>query len=69
MTREDNIPYLTKIRHNVFKKEISMDLTKIEAVNNWLRPITIIDVRSFLGMTSCYKCFIEGLFKIASFFT
>ena len=38
----------------------------IELVKNWSRPLTPIDIRSFLGLANYYCRFIEGYSAIAS---
>jgi len=42
-----------------------VDPTKVETVVNWLRLTNIIEVRSFLGMASYYRRFVEGFSKLA----
>ena len=42
-----------------------MDPKKIEAVQDWMHPKTVTDVRSFLGFTNHYCRFIKGYAKVA----
>src|SRR5262249_37795919 len=44
--------------HVISKDGIQVDLRKVEAVTNWQRPITVIEIRSFLGLTGYYRCFV-----------
>ena len=53
------------LRHVVTKDGISIDPGKVDVVPNWRRPNTMIEIRSFLGLTGYYKWFIEGFSKIA----
>ncbi|KAH0725354.1 hypothetical protein KY284_001219 [Solanum tuberosum] len=55
--------------HIVSSKGIRMDSHKIEAVNQWPRPTSPIDFRSFLGFVGYYKRFMEGFLSIASSLT
>jgi len=53
------------LRHVICKEEVSVNSTKVEAVVNWPRPITITKVQSFLGMAGYSRRFVEGFFKLA----
>ena len=50
--------------HVVTKDDILVDLEKVDAVANWRRPNTVTEIRSFLGLASYYRRFIEECFKI-----
>ena len=44
--------------HVVCREGIAMNLSKVEAVINWLHPSNIYDVKSFLSLAGYYKIFI-----------
>lgn len=46
--------------HSITQKGIETDPKKIEAVSTWPKPVTIEDLRSFLGFTNYYRKFIES---------
>lgn len=50
----------------VFEKRIKVHPKKMEAVNNWLRPLTSSNIRIFLGLAGYYKRFIKGFYSISS---
>ena len=51
--------------HIVSKEGIATDPSKIEAVDNWPRPRTVNDLRSFLGFVGYYRKFINSFSSIA----
>ena len=48
------------------KEGISVDPEKIRAIEDWLVPKDATDVRSFMGITSYYRRFIEGFSRITN---
>lgn len=52
--------------HIVGKDGIKVDPKKITAIQEWPKPSTVTAMRSFLGMTSYYRRFIQDYAKIAS---
>ena len=48
------------------KKGISVDPKKIRAIKKWPVPKDVIDVRSFMGITSYYQRFIEEFSRIVN---
>ncbi|WP_223677331.1 hypothetical protein, partial [Escherichia coli] len=52
--------------HIVSGDGIRVDTQKIEAMQNWPRPISLANIRSFLGLAGYYRRFVEG-FSFISF--
>lgn len=50
--------------HIISRQGVSTDPAKIEAVTKWHRHVS--KMRSFLGVASYYRRFIEGFAKLAS---
>ena len=55
--------------HIVSAEGIIVDPVKIEAVVNWKPPRNVTEVRSFLGLASYYRRFVQGFSVIASSLT
>ena len=58
---KDKIKYLG---HVVTKEGIFVDPEKIRAIEYWLVPKDVTDVRSFMGIIGYYRRFIEGFSRI-----
>ncbi|XP_069155722.1 uncharacterized protein [Solanum lycopersicum] len=52
--------------HIVSSEAIRVDSQKIEAVKQWPRPTSAVDIKSFLGLAGYYKRFIKGFSFIVS---
>nr|GEU72289.1 putative reverse transcriptase domain-containing protein [Tanacetum cinerariifolium] len=42
-----------------------MDPAKVEAITKWPRPMSVIEVHSFLGLAGYYRGFVEGFSRLA----
>ena len=51
--------------HIVSKEGIATDPRKVKAIQDWPRPKTVTEVRSFTGFTNYYRRFIKGYAKVA----
>ena len=52
--------------HYISDEEITVDPHKIETVKNWPAPTNVPEVRSFLGLVSYYRKFVQGFSAIAT---
>jgi hypothetical protein len=52
--------------HTISGEGISADPIKTQAVVEWKSPITITEIRSFLGLAGYYRRFIEGFTQLAA---
>jgi hypothetical protein len=60
---QTNIHYLG---HIISGEGIDVDPAKVEDIMEWPAPTNVQEVRSFMGLTSYYRCFVEGFSKIAN---
>ena len=61
--------WLSFLGHIVSAKGIRVNPAKIEVVVNWKSPRSVIEVRSFLGLTGYYRRFMKRFYVIASSLT
>ena len=52
--------------HIISNHGVATDPAKIEAVEQWPRPLQVSELRSFLGFASYYRRFVEGFARLAA---
>ena len=60
---------VTFLGHIVSREGISVDLKKVEAVQNWPRPTIVTDIHSFLGLAKYYHRFVKDFSRIYALLT
>ena len=56
---------ISYLGHIVSKDGIETHPKKVDAIKNWPIPVSVTDIRSFLGFTNHYHRFINGYVQIA----
>ena len=52
--------------HIIFDDGIRVDPLKTEAIRNYPKPVSPLDIRRFLGLAGCYRRFVERFSSITS---
>ncbi len=52
--------------HVILENGIKVDPKKVEAVADWPRPITVTEIKSFLGLVGYYRRFVHDFSKITA---
>ena len=55
--------------HIISDEGIKVDNQKIEAVQIWRRPTSLVDIRNFLGLAGFYRRYVEGFSYLSSLST
>ena len=50
----------------VSKEGIQVDPNKVDMVQNWPRPTSVTEIRSFLGLAGYYRCFVKDFSRIVA---
>ncbi|WMV32019.1 hypothetical protein MTR67_025404, partial [Solanum verrucosum] len=71
-SKEDHVDHLRIVLGVLGRKtleRVMVDPQKIEMVKNWVRPSSVTEVRSFVGIASYYRRFMKNFVSIATHLT
>jgi hypothetical protein len=63
------LKHVAFLGHVISKGGISMDPSKVQNVLSWKAPMSVSDIKSFLGLAGYYRRFIEEFSKISKHMT
>ena len=52
--------------HVVSRERVSVDTSKVEAVQDWAQPKSVFEIRNFLGLAGYYRQFVKDFSRLAS---
>ena len=59
--------YIKPEKYSFAQQEVSfLNLRMVKAIENWLIPKKVTELRSFLGLANYYRKFIKDYFRIAA---
>ncbi|GBG61232.1 hypothetical protein CBR_g19764 [Chara braunii] len=63
------VPSVIYLGHVISGDGLAPEAAKIAAIQDWPQPQTVRDVRSFLGLASCYRKFVRNFSAVAAHLT
>jgi hypothetical protein len=51
--------------HIISEEVIIVDMEKIKSIEGWIEPRNVSELRSFVGLSGCYRRFMEGFSRFS----